>query len=142
MSNMKGGSRVLVATAAFRNEPFQTTSTSQSEAPVKPRSQLAARMVWWTRFVRDRRGVSAIEFAIIAPMMILIYVGVAESGNALTVFRRTATVAMTASDLTAQVKKVSTADLKESSPPRAASSPVDSRAAQDCHFQRGCRSEQ
>ena len=29
MSNMKGGSRVLVATAAFRNEPFQTTSTSQ-----------------------------------------------------------------------------------------------------------------
>lgn len=28
MSNMKGGSRVLVATAAFRNEPFQTTSTS------------------------------------------------------------------------------------------------------------------
>jgi len=29
MSNMKGGSRVLVATAAFRNEPFQTTGTSQ-----------------------------------------------------------------------------------------------------------------
>jgi Flp pilus assembly protein TadG len=29
MANMKGGSRVLVATAAFRNEPFETTSTSQ-----------------------------------------------------------------------------------------------------------------
>lgn len=29
MANMKGGSRVLVATAAFRNEPFQSTSTSQ-----------------------------------------------------------------------------------------------------------------
>jgi len=28
MSNMKGGSRVLIATAAFRNEPFQSTSTS------------------------------------------------------------------------------------------------------------------
>jgi Flp pilus assembly protein TadG len=29
MANMKGGSRVLIATAAFRNEPFQSTSTSQ-----------------------------------------------------------------------------------------------------------------
>jgi Flp pilus assembly protein TadG len=28
MSNMKGGSRVLVATAAFRNEPFQSVSTT------------------------------------------------------------------------------------------------------------------
>jgi Flp pilus assembly protein TadG len=29
MANMKDGSRVLIATAAFRNEPFQTTSSSQ-----------------------------------------------------------------------------------------------------------------
>jgi Flp pilus assembly protein TadG len=28
MSNMQGGSRILIATAAFRNEPFQTTSSS------------------------------------------------------------------------------------------------------------------
>jgi Flp pilus assembly protein TadG len=70
-------------------------------------------MASWARFVRDRRGVSAIEFAFIAPLLILIYVGVAETGNALTIFRRTATVAVTASDLTAQVKKVSTADLKD-----------------------------
>ena len=63
--------------------------------------------------MRDRRGVSAIEFALIAPILILLYVGVAEIGNALTIFRRTSTVAMTASDLTAQVKKVSTNDLKD-----------------------------
>lgn len=80
---------------------------------MKLRSQLAARMVWWTRLMRDRRGVSAIEFAMIAPILILIYVAVAESGNALTVFRRTSTVAATASDLTAQVKQVSTADLQD-----------------------------
>ena len=29
MGNMQGGSRILVATAAFRNEPFQTTSASK-----------------------------------------------------------------------------------------------------------------
>ena len=63
--------------------------------------------------MRDRRGVSAIEFAMIAPLLILIYVAVAESGNALTVYRRTSTVAATASDLTAQVKAVSTADLQD-----------------------------
>jgi Flp pilus assembly protein TadG len=63
--------------------------------------------------MRDRRGVSAIEFAFIAPLLILIYVGTAEIGNLLTVYRRTATVATTASDLTAQVKSVSTADLKD-----------------------------
>ena len=80
---------------------------------MKPRLALTARMALRTRFVRDRRGASAIEFAFIAPLLILIYVGVAEIGNALTIFRRTATVAVTASDLTAQVKKVSADDLKD-----------------------------
>ena len=28
MSNMQDGNRLLVATAAFRNEPFQVTSTN------------------------------------------------------------------------------------------------------------------
>ena len=70
-------------------------------------------MASWMRFMRDRRGVSAIEFAMIAPIMILIYVGVAETGNLLTIYRRTSTVATTASDLTAQVKKVSPADLQD-----------------------------
>jgi Flp pilus assembly protein TadG len=70
-------------------------------------------MAWWAQFMRDRRGVSAIEFAMIAPIMILMYVGTAEIGNLLTVYRRTATVAATASDLTAQVKSVSTGDLQD-----------------------------
>jgi Flp pilus assembly protein TadG len=65
------------------------------------------------RLLRDRRGVSAIEFAMIAPLLILIYVGIAELSTALTIYRRTATVAATASDLTAQVKQVSSSDLKD-----------------------------
>ena len=51
-----------------------------------------------------RRGVSAIEFALVAPALILLYVGTVEIGNALTVYRRTAQVAATAADLTAQVR--------------------------------------
>lgn len=76
-------------------------------------SMLALRIAVRTRLMRDRRGVSAIEFAMIAPVMILMYVGLAEVGNALTIYRRAATVAMTASDLTAQVKSLKTADLQD-----------------------------
>ena len=78
----------------------------------------------------------------IAPVLILIYVGTVEIGNALTVYRRTSTVAATASDLTAQVKSVSTADLQDIV---AASSsiltPYDPDAAQDRHFERGRRQQ-
>jgi Flp pilus assembly protein TadG len=70
-------------------------------------------MASWARFVRDRRGVSAIEFSMIAPGLILLYVGIAEIGSAVTVYRRTSSVAATAADLTAQVKTVSTAELND-----------------------------
>lgn len=49
----------------------------------------------------------------IAPILVLLYVGIAEIGNALTIYRRTSTVASTAADLTAQVKTVSTSDLQD-----------------------------
>lgn len=65
------------------------------------------------RMWRDRRGVSAIEFAMFMPMLILLYIGTAEMGNLLTVMRRAETVASTAADLTAQVRQVSNEDLAD-----------------------------
>ena len=62
---------------------------------------------------RDKRGVSAVEFALVAPIILLMYVGTAEISNLLTVERRVETVASTAADLTAQVKKVSNSDLND-----------------------------
>jgi Flp pilus assembly protein TadG len=61
----------------------------------------------------DHRGVSAIEFALIVPLLILMYVGIAEMGNLLTVVRRVETMSSTAADLTAQVKQVSNPDLAD-----------------------------
>jgi len=61
----------------------------------------------------DERGVSAIEFALIVPVLILMYVGIAEMGNLLTVVRRVETMSSTAADLTAQVKQVSNPDLAD-----------------------------
>ena len=101
-------------------------------------------MASWARFMRDRRGVSAIEFALIAPLLILIYVGVAEIGNALTVFRRTSTVAATAADLTAQVK--ASFHRRPAGHRRRLEQHPDALsiadAAQDRHFQRRRRPEQ
>jgi len=65
------------------------------------------------RMGRDRRGVSAIEFALIVPALIVLYVGTVEIGNALTVYRRTAQVAATAADLTAQVRSVTKSDIED-----------------------------
>jgi Flp pilus assembly protein TadG len=63
--------------------------------------------------VRDRRGVSAIEFAFVAPVLILAYVGTVEISSALTIHRRVSQVAATAADLTAQVKTVTKSDLTD-----------------------------
>lgn len=65
------------------------------------------------RMTRDKRAVSAIEFAFLAPVMITMYVGAVELSNALTINRRTSAVTSTAADLVAQVKTVSTADLQD-----------------------------
>jgi Flp pilus assembly protein TadG len=62
---------------------------------------------------QDKRAVSAIEFAILAPLMITMYVGAAELGNALTINRRTSAVTSTAADLVAQVKSLSSSDLQD-----------------------------
>jgi Flp pilus assembly protein TadG len=63
--------------------------------------------------LRDRRGVSAVEFALILPTLLILYLGVVETGNAITIYRRMSMVASTAADLTAQVKGVTDADLKD-----------------------------
>lgn len=62
---------------------------------------------------RDRRGASAIEFALIVPVLIAIYIATVEIGSLLTVYRRTAQIAATAADLTAQVKEVTKTDIKD-----------------------------
>ncbi len=65
------------------------------------------------RLTRDSRATAAIEFALIFPVLVLLYVGAVEIGNLLTIDRRLTEVASAAADLTAQVKSVSTSDLSD-----------------------------
>lgn len=62
---------------------------------------------------RDGRGMVAVEFALIIPVMITIYFATIETTNAMTAARRVTNVAQTAADLTAQVTTVSTSDLAD-----------------------------
>ncbi len=57
--------------------------------------------------LRDVRGVSAVEFALIAPVLILIYCGMAGVTSALMAARKSSHAVSTVGDLTAQVQSVS-----------------------------------
>jgi Flp pilus assembly protein TadG len=63
------------------------------------------------RFARDQRGVSAVEFAILLPLMLTMYLGGVEVSQAVSADRKTTLVAHTIGDLTAQASNVSSADM-------------------------------
>lgn len=59
----------------------------------------------------DRRGVSAVEFALIAPVMILLYMGLAEITLAMMAERRASHAASAIGDLVAQDTQVTAAEV-------------------------------
>ena len=67
------------------------------------------------RFIRgfraDRRGVSAVEFALIAPVLIVFYFGIAELTQAMMASRRASHVASSIGDLVAQEQSVTNAEM-------------------------------
>lgn len=63
------------------------------------------------RYRGDERGVSAVEFALVLPIMITMYIGAVEFSHALTIDRRVTAVASAAADLVAQSEEVSSSDL-------------------------------
>jgi Flp pilus assembly protein TadG len=62
-------------------------------------------------FRNDCRGVIAVEFAMIAPVMLVLFFGVLEFSSAVAVDRKVALVARTLSDLTSQSSAVADTDL-------------------------------
>lgn len=63
------------------------------------------------RFLRDRRGVSAIEFCLILPLMIAFYLGCVEVGNGLSAQFKTTLAARTVADLASQYPTISNATM-------------------------------
>jgi Flp pilus assembly protein TadG len=64
-------------------------------------------------FRRDRRGVSAVEFALIAPMIIAGYFGMSELSSAMMVQRRTSHAASALGDLTTQYQTLTLSNVTD-----------------------------
>jgi len=64
------------------------------------------------RFRVDQSGVSAVEFALVLPIMLLLYFGAVELGDALTIKRKVTGVTSALTDLVTQSKKVTDKDMQ------------------------------
>jgi Flp pilus assembly protein TadG len=65
----------------------------------------------WRAFHRDRKGLAAVEFALILPIMISLYFGTVQIGDALTVKRKVTHVTSSLGDLVTQSKSISASDI-------------------------------
>ncbi len=65
------------------------------------------------RFLRDRGGVAAIEFALVAPILICAYLGMAEVTLGLMASRQTSHLAATVGDLASQSDNLTSANLTD-----------------------------
>jgi Flp pilus assembly protein TadG len=62
-------------------------------------------------FARDARGISAVEFALILPVMLSLYLGGDELGHGLTISRKVTHVSSSLSDLITQSTKITDTDM-------------------------------
>ncbi|MEO8104676.1 MAG: TadE/TadG family type IV pilus assembly protein [Betaproteobacteria bacterium] len=65
----------------------------------------------FSRLARDQRGVSAVEFALLAPVMIGLYLGVAEVSDGVAADRKVSLTSAALANLTSQVATIATADM-------------------------------
>src|SRR5882757_10401303 len=62
-------------------------------------------------FVQDRRGVSAVEFAMLLPLMVTLYLGAVEISQGVAIDRKVTLTTRTVADLASQVSSINNADM-------------------------------
>jgi Flp pilus assembly protein TadG len=75
------------------------------------RARLMRRIRRWRELLADRRGSGAVEFAMIAPFLLALYVGASELTLGITADRKTTNAGATISDLVAQESQVTRSQL-------------------------------
>ena len=63
------------------------------------------------RFVRDRRAVSAVEFALLLPVLLTLFIAGNELSQALTIYRKVSHTANALGDLVSQVATISSSEM-------------------------------
>jgi len=64
-----------------------------------------------TALRRDQRGVSAVEFAMLLPLMLTLYLGAVELSQGVSIHRKVTLTARTVADLASQVTTINNADM-------------------------------
>ena len=72
------------------------------------RFELVQRLV---SFARDHRGISAVEFAMILPLMVTMYLGVVEVSRGVAIDRKVTLTTRTMADLASRVTSINNADM-------------------------------
>jgi Flp pilus assembly protein TadG len=75
---------------------------------IASRSRLSRRLA---SFARDRRGVSAVEFALLLPLMVTLYLGSVEISQGVGIDRKVTLTARTVADLASQVSSIASTDM-------------------------------
>ncbi|GGE90156.1 pilus assembly protein [Stappia taiwanensis] len=65
------------------------------------------------RFADNRQGVAAVEFALVLPFMVLLFIGMLELNNALTLDRKVSQASSAVADLVAQADKLSSGEIAD-----------------------------
>ena len=63
------------------------------------------------RFGKDRRGVSAVEFAMLLPLMVTLYLGSVEISQGVGIDRKVTLASRTVADLASQVSTIAGSDM-------------------------------
>jgi Flp pilus assembly protein TadG len=65
------------------------------------------------RLTADRRGIAAVEFALLLPFLLILLIGMSETVTALNTDRKVSQVASSAADLVAQAESISTSEIAD-----------------------------
>ena len=87
--------------------------TDMTETSVRNETGRKGVFLAWRRYKADRRGVAAVEFALIVPLLLAMYLGTMEISNGIALNKRVARMASAVADLVAQQDEVSKTDLEE-----------------------------
>ena len=82
------------------------------EAYNKQKPTAVSLLKWMRSFLRDRRGVAALEFALIAPVMIALYMGSVEATAGLDLNKNLGRATSMVADLVTQQQTITKADIK------------------------------
>ncbi len=112
LSNLTGGYDLFAATAVFKNEPY--AHRLEGEHAMKLAMRLFAATARCTaRLRRDRRGVSAVEFALLLPVMMTLFLGSVEASQGIAADRKVELTAHALADLASQYTDITNADMTQ-----------------------------